>query len=97
MDTIEELRRAFLGEKVAEEEWFEKEKVLMKDVINITCASYNSSAVQGYDPDRVLNFLSKPIPEIKKELGYEMEELELRNLVYSLIPKVKKFGNFSRI
>lgn len=96
MDTIEELKRAFSGEKQTEVQWFEKERILMKDVINITCASTDESAVQGYDPDLVLKFLAKPIPEIKEALGYEMDELELKNLVYSLTPKVKKFGNFSR-
>lgn len=97
MDTIEELKKAFLGEKQAEAQGVEKERILMNDVINITCASTDESAVQGYDPDLVLEFLAKPIPEIKAALGYEMDELELRKLVYSLTPKVKKFGNFSRI
>lgn len=93
--TIEELRKAFSLEKEPKNDTLEKEKLLMKDVINVTCAYKNISAVQGYDPDKVIRFLNKPIPEIRTSLQYDnMDEVELRKLVYSLIPKVKKFGNF---
>lgn len=92
MDALEGLQKAFRDDEQTER--FEKERKLMTEVVKYTCTKKGLNPIQGYDPQDVIEFLSKPIPEIKKLLNYDMDEIELRNLVYSLAPKVKKFGNF---
>lgn len=92
MDALEELRKAFSQEK--EQNRFDKERQLMNDVVKYTCSLKGTSPVQGYEAEEVLDFLQKPATEVKELLNYEMDERDLQTLMYSLAPKVKKFGNF---
>ena len=47
----------------------------------------------NYDPQKMLQFLKLPIPEIKARLGGEwaaMSDLDLENFLYSIEKKVRK-------
>ena len=51
------------------------------------------TALMGYDTDEMLDFLQKPIAEIKQNIGgkwAELEDIQLEPLIYSLSKKVKK-------
>lgn len=93
MDTLKALQNAFKQDK--EQDWFDKERKLMNDVVNYTCAQKGTSPIQGYEASDVLAFLDRPAAEVKELLHIEdMDEKDLQTLMYSLAPKVKKFGNF---
>lgn len=92
-----DLKKAFERELNKEEENFvANEQKLLKGIANYLCAQKGVSAIQGYKPEEVIEFLEKPIAEIKKCIGGEWENLEdskLENLIYSLVKKVKMSGN----
>ncbi len=93
MDALRGLQNAFKIDK--EQDWFDKERKLMNDVVNYTCSLKGTSPIQGYEASEVLAFLDKPAAEVKQLLKLDdMEEKDLETLMYSLAPKVKKFGNF---
>jgi hypothetical protein len=93
MDTLKALQNAFMQDK--EQDWFDKERKLMNEVVNYTCAQKGTSPIQGYEASDVLAFLDRPAAEVKELLHIEdMNERDLQTLMYSLAPKVKKFGNF---
>jgi len=94
IDTLKGLQDAF--KKVdKEQDWVDKERKLMNEVVKYTCSLKGTSPVQGYDAAEVLEFLDKPAAEVKQLLHIEdMSEKDLQTLMYSLAPKVKKFGNF---
>lgn len=93
MDTLKELQKAFMPNK--EEDWIDKERKLMNDIVNYTCSQNGSSPIQGYEASAVLTFLDKPAEEVKEILKIDtMDTKELQTLMYALAPKVKKFGNF---
>lgn len=92
-----DLKKAFERELNKEEESFvASEQKLLKGIANYLCSQKGVSAIQGYKPEEVLEFLEKPIAEIKKSIGGEWADLDdskLENLVYSLSKKVKMSGN----
>lgn len=93
MDTLRDLKNAFNQDK--EKEWMDKERKLMKDIVNYTCSQNGTSPIQGYEASAVLAFLDKPASEVKELLQItDMDEKDLETLMYALAPKVKKFGNF---
>ena len=68
-----------------------KEK-LLKEIANYLCSQKGVSAIQGYKPEEVLEFLEKPVSEIKTCLGGDWADIDdsrLENLIYSLNKKVK--------
>ena len=91
-----DLKKAFEREMNKEEESFvANEQKLLKGIAHYLGSGKGMTAVQGYKPEEVLDFLEKPISEIKKLLGTEwadVEDSKLENLVYSLSKKVKMSG-----
>lgn len=93
MDALRGLKTAFKLDK--EQDWIEKERKLMNEVVKYTCSLKGTSPIQGYEASEVLAFLDKPAAEVKELLQItDMDEKDLETLMYSLAPKVKKFGNF---
>ncbi len=92
-----DLKKAFERELNKEEESFvANEQKLLKGIANYLCSQKGVSAIQGYKPEEVLEFLEKPAAEIKKCIGGEWSDLEdskIENLIYSLAKKVKMSGN----
>lgn len=92
-----DLKKAFERELNKEEENFvANEQKLLKGIANYLGSGKGMTALQGYKPEEVLEFLEKPVAEIKSCIGGEWAELEdakLENLVYSLSKKVKMSGN----
>lgn len=81
--------------KKAETNFMEKEQKLLKSVTVYLCSKKGVSPIQGYEPDEAIEFLSRPILEIKSCIGSDWEDTEddeLETLVYSLSKKVKKSG-----
>lgn len=91
-----DLKKAFERELNKEEESFvANEQKLLKGIANYLSSGKGMTALQGYKPEEVLEFLEKPIAEIKKYLGEEWADIEdskLENLIYSLAKKVKMSG-----
>lgn len=91
-----DLKKAFEREMNKEEESFvANEQKLLKGIANYLGSGKGMTAVQGYKPEEVLEFLEKPVSEIKKLLGTEwadVEDSKLENLIYSLTKKVKMSG-----
>lgn len=91
-----DLKKAFERDLNKEEEGFvANEQKLLKGIANYLCSQKGVSAIQGYKPEEVAEFLTKPIPEIKACLGGDWANLEnskLENLIYSLSKKVKMSG-----
>lgn len=81
--------------KKAESNFMEKEQKLLKSITIYLCSKKGVSPIQGYEPDEAIEFLDRPISEIKNCIGSDwtdIEEDELETLVYSLSKKVKKSG-----
>lgn len=79
-----------------EEKFMANEQKLLEEIANYLCSQKGVSAIQGYQPEEVLDFLNKPISEIKNAIGGEWSKLEdsaLEVLVYSLTKKVRLTGN----
>ncbi|MBQ3105500.1 MAG: hypothetical protein IJC59_06550 [Lachnospiraceae bacterium] len=73
----------------------ENEQRLFKEIVVYVCNKKGSSPLQGYKPEDILEFLEKPLDEIRECLGGEwtsMEKDKLENLIYTLSKKVKKSG-----
>ena len=92
-----DLKKAFERELNKEEEKFvANEQKLLKEIANYLCSQKGVSAIQGYKPEEVLEFLEKPITEIKKSNGgswADVEDSQMETLIYSLAKKVKMSGN----
>ncbi len=92
-----DLKKAFERDLNKQEENFiANEQKLLKGIANYLCSQKGVSAIQGYKPEEVLEFLEKPVAEIKKCIGGEWADLEdskIENLIYSLAKKVKMSGN----
>lgn len=81
--------------KKAESNFMEKEQKLLKSITIYLCSKKGVSPIQGYEPDEAIEFLDRPVSEIKSCIGSDwtdIEEDELETLVYSLSKKVKKSG-----
>lgn len=94
LDDLNALKKAFERELRKEEEnAFENEQNLLKAITVYICNQKGVSPIQGYKPEEVLNFLDKPLSEIKSCVGGEwasMPDDKLGNLIYTLTKKVKK-------
>ena len=69
------------------------EQKLLESIAVYLAKEKGISALQGYDTDEMLDFLQKPISEIKSTIGGEWENVDdsvLNPLIYSLTKKVKK-------
>ena len=92
-----DLKKAFERDLNKQEENFvANEQKLLKGIANYLCSQKGVSAIQGYKPEEVLEFLEKPLSEIKKCIGSEWADIDdskLENLIYSLSKKVKLSGN----
>lgn len=95
MVDLNELKKAFeRDEQKKEETTIEKERQLLKDVTVYLCDKKGVSAIQGYEPDEVTEFLLKPVAEIKQCIGYNnMSDDELEGLTYTLRKKIQKSGS----
>ena len=88
-----DLKKAFERDLNKEEENFvANEQKLLKAIAKYLGSGKGMTALQGYKPEEVLEFLTKPVSEIKNCLGEEwtnVENSKLENLIYSLTKKVK--------
>ena len=88
-----DLKKAFERDLNKEEETFvANEQKLLKAIAKYLGSGKGMTALQGYKPEEVLDFLTKPVAEIKNCLGEEwtnVENSKLENLIYSLTKKVK--------
>ena len=98
-----DLKKAFERDLNKQAEQFVmNEQNLLESVAAYLAKEKGTSALQGYDTNEIVDFLKKPISEIKASVGGQWETLDdkqLEVLVYSLIKKVKKsvsFLDFSR-
>ena len=93
-----DLKKAFEREfNKVENEFISNEQTLLQSIANYLGKMKGTTSVQGYNTEDILEFLQKPIPEIKKILGGKWEELDdtaLEPLIYSLAKKVKKSASF---
>ncbi|MBQ6889111.1 MAG: hypothetical protein IJN54_16545 [Lachnospiraceae bacterium] len=79
--------------KKAEENFFEREQKLLKNITIYLCEQKGVSPLQGYNPDEAIAFLDKPVDEIKNCLGGDWTSIsndQMETLIYSLSKKVKK-------
>ncbi|MBQ8591358.1 MAG: hypothetical protein IJ485_01205 [Lachnospiraceae bacterium] len=92
-----DIKKAFERDLDKQEEKFvANEQRLLNDVANYLSSQKGASAIQGYQPTEVLEFLNNPISEIKLAIGGEwskFEDSDLETLAYSLAKKVKLSGN----
>lgn len=88
-----DLKKAFENDLHKENHGFvATEETLLKAIAKYLSSNKGISALQGYKPEEVSEFLKKPISEIKECLGEEWTNLDnsqLDNLIYSLAKKVK--------
>lgn len=93
-----DLKKAFEREfNKVENEFISNEQTLLQSIANYLGKMKGTTSVQGYNTEDILEFLQKPVPEIKKILGGKWEELDdtaLEPLIYSLAKKVKKSASF---
>ena len=69
------------------------EQVLLETIAAYLAKNKGISALMGYDTDEMLEFLQKPVSEIKEAIGGDwgdIDETQLEPLIYSLSKKVKK-------
>ena len=89
-----DLKRAFEKDIAQKEEQNKMdEQSLLETIAKYLGGNKGISALMGYDTKEMLNFLSKPSKEIKKEIGGEwatLDDSQFEILVYSLSKKVKK-------
>lgn len=92
-----DIKKAFERDaQKAEEKFVANEQKLLKSIANYICSQKGMSTIQGYQPEEIMDFLSKPVSEIKTCIGGDwlsMEDKDLETLIYSLAKKVKKSGN----
>lgn len=89
-----DIKKAFERDaKKAEGEFLDKEQKLLKSIAYCVSQAKGMSAIQGYNPDEVFEFLQKPVSEIRAGIGAEWDDMsdnDLETLVYTLSKKVKK-------
>lgn len=92
-----DIKKAFERDaQKAEAKFIANEQLLLKSIATYICSQKGMTAVQGYHPEEIMEFLEKPVAEIKKCIGGDwssMEDSDLETLVYTLSKKVKKSGN----
>ena len=94
LDDLASLRKAFERELNKEEEnAIENEQKLLKAITVYLCNQKGVSPIQGYKPEEIIQFLQKPVSEIKACVGSEwtsMPDDKCENIIYTLSKKVKK-------
>ena len=89
-----DLKKAFERDLEKLEKKFQlDEQVLLETIAAYLAKNKGISALMGYDTDEMLEFLQKPVSEIKQAIGGEwanLEDSQLEPLLYSLSKKVKK-------
>lgn len=93
-----DIKKAFEREmNKQEQDFFASEEKLLQSIVNHLGADKRESVVKGYNTEEVLEFLHKPVAEIKNTLdgGWKsMEDSAIETLIYSLSKKVKKSAAF---
>ena len=89
-----DLRLAFERELEKQEKKFvSDEQTLLEAIAAQLGKAKGTTALMNYDTDEMLEFLQKPIPEIKSIIGGEwvnVDDSVMNPLIYSLTKKVKK-------
>ena len=89
-----DLKKAFERDLEKQEKKFQlDEQALLEALAACLAKNKGISALMGYDTDEMLEFLQKPISEIKNSLGgrwKDLDDIQLEPLIYSLSKKVKK-------
>lgn len=95
LDNLQALKRML--EKKEEEEAnksMEKEKKFLADATRAYMGEdADMSAIQGYDPERMIEFLSLPYAEVQKKMGGEwmlMESMAFESFSYTMKQKIQK-------
>ena len=89
-----DLRLAFERELEKQEKKFvSDEQTLLEAIAAQLGKAKGTTALMNYDTDEMLDFLQKPIPEIKTIIGGEwvnVDDSVMNPLIYSLTKKIKK-------
>ena len=89
-----DLKKAFERDLAKQEDQFKiDEQSLLESIAKHLGKSKGITALMGYDTDEMLDFLQKPISEIKTTIGgkwSDLDDIQLEPLIYSLSKKVKK-------
>lgn len=89
-----DLKMAFERELEKQEKKFvSDEQTLLEAIAKYLGSSKGTTALMNYDTEEMLDFLQKPISEIKTIIGGEWANIDdtvLTPLIYSLTKKVKK-------
>lgn len=89
-----DLKMAFEREfNKVENEFVSNEQTLLQSIAEYLGKKKGTTSIQGYNTEEMLQFLQKPIPEIKTLIGgnwAKMDDSALEPLIYSLAKKVKK-------
>lgn len=75
------------------EQFVMNEQNLLESIATHLAKEKGTSALQGYDTNEMIDFLKKPIPEIKSSIGGDWKNLDdkqMEVLIYSLVKKIKK-------
>lgn len=93
-----DLKMAFEREfNKVENEFVSNEQTLLQSIADYLGKIKGTTSVQGYNTEDMLEFLQKPVSEIKTILGGKWAELDdtvLEPLIYSLTKKVRKSASF---
>lgn len=93
-----DLKMAFEREfNKVENEFVSNEQNLLQSIADYLGKIKGTTSVQGYNTEDMLEFLQKPVSEIKTILGGKWAELDdtvLEPLIYSLTKKVRKSASF---
>ncbi|MGN0308058.1 MAG: hypothetical protein ACI4DN_07560 [Lachnospiraceae bacterium] len=93
-----DIKRAFEREmNKKEEDFFSTEERLLQCIAKHLGQDKDVSVVKGYQTEEVLEFLQKPVGDIKNLLSGEWKEMDdaaIETLIYSLAKKVKKSADF---
>lgn len=89
-----DLKMAFERELEKQEKKFvSDEQTLLEAIAAHLGKSKGTTALMNYDTDEMLDFLQKPVSEIKSTIGGDWSTIDdsvLNPLIYSLTKKVKK-------
>ena len=93
-----DIKKAFEREfNKVENEFISNEQTLLQSIAEYMGKKKGTTSVQGYNTEEMLEFLQKPISEIKTLIGgnwAQMDDSALEPLIYSLAKKVKKSISF---
>ena len=93
-----DLKMAFEREfNKVENEFVSNEQTLLQSIADYLGKIKGTTSVQGYNTEDMLEFLQKPVSEIRTILGGKWAELDdtvLEPLIYSLTKKVRKSASF---